>query len=310
MSSHQVMARTLLAAAALAAAGLMLQAAPARAAAAAITSCGATQNVGPTSLNTVLKNNNGCRILLMAGGSYPSFNITKHSGGVLTMRCVGPGACTFKPNNRATGVDGLIIDGMDVTGGSNGLYVRGKNVRVQNSTFTEQTSSGLTVIPGTQSDNIQIHNNTFHNDKLGCDYTNPSNCSGYLSDGTPVSEMDYGIRIHDTNYVEIVGNTFTSVFNHAISIKYSVVSSLIQGNNFQSCGRGCIDFGQESPASTEGTITGNTFGSYRKTGVNVRWMKRSVITGNTFARSSGGTVKVISVPMSRVIVQSPNTLLQ
>ena len=304
MSSHQVMARTLLTAAALAAAGLMLHTAPVRAAA-AITSCGAEQGVSPATLNAALKGN-GCKTLVMAAGKYPSFNISSHSGGVLTMRCIGPGACEFKPNNRATGVDGLIIDGMKVTGGSNGLYIRGKNIRVQNSTYIEQTSSGVTVIPGTQSDNIQIYNNEFQNSKLGCDYTNPSNCSGYLSDGTPVSEMDYGLRVHDTKYIEIKGNKFGTVFNHAISIKYSVVTSLIENNNFVGCGRACIDFGQESPASTEGTITGNSFGAYRKAGVNVRWMKRSVVTGNTFFKSKGMDVKVISVPLSRVVVQSPN----
>ena len=305
MSSHQVMARTLLTAASLAAAGLMLHTAPAHAAAAAITSCGTEQSVTPSTLNAALKGN-GCKTLVMAAGKYPSFNISSHSGGVLTMRCVSAGGCEFSPNNRATGVDGLIIDGMKVTGGSNGLYIRGKNIRVQNSTYIEQTSSGVTVIPGTQSNNIQIYNNEFQNSKLGCDYTNPSNCSGYLSDGTPVSEMDYGLRVHDTKYIEIKGNKFGTVFNHAISIKYSVVTSLIENNNFVGCGRACIDFGQESPASTEGTITGNSFGAYRKAGVNVRWMKRSVVTGNTFFKSKGMDVKVISVPLSRVVVQSPN----
>lgn len=72
------------------------------------------------------------------------------------------------------------------------------------------------------------------------------------------------------------------------------------------CGSTCIDFGQELPASTEGAITDNSFGAYRKAGVNARWMKRSVITGNTFFKSKGMDAKVISVPLSGVVVQSPN----
>ena len=55
----------------------------------------------------------------------------------------------------------------------------------------------MTVIPGATSDNIQIYNNEFRNSKRGCQYTNTSNCSGYLSDGTPVAYMDYGLRVHD-----------------------------------------------------------------------------------------------------------------
>jgi hypothetical protein len=302
MRSHRITTPVLLTAASLTAAGLMVHSAPAR----AVTSCGATQNVTPSSLNSAVKGN-GCRILLMAAGKYPSFNITSHSGGVLTLRCATAGGCEFQPNNRATGVEGLVIDGMKVTGGNNGLYIQGKNIVVLNSTFVEQTSAGLTVIPGTQSDNIQIYRNRFQNAKLGCDYRHPHNCTGHLSDGTPVAEMDYGVRIHDTRNVKIEGNTFGTVFNHAISIKYSVVSSIIKGNNFRGCGRACIDFGQESPASTEGTITGNKFGPYRKAGVNVRWMKKSVITGNVFTKSQGADIKVISVPLSRVIIQSPNT---
>jgi hypothetical protein len=302
MRTHQIMAPVLFMAASLTAAGLMLHSAPAR----AVASCGPTQQVTPSTLNSAVKGD-GCRILVMAAGQYPRFNITSHAGGVLTMRCASAGGCEFQPNNRATGVDGLIIDGMKVTGGQNGLYVQGKNIVVQNSTFIEQTSSGITVIPGTQSDNIQMYGNEFRNAKLGCDYTNPDNCTGYLSDGTPVSEMDYGVRIHDTRNVKIKGNTFGTVFNHAISIKYSVVNSIIADNNFIGCGRACIDFGQESPASTEGTITGNMFGPYRKAGVNVRWMRRSVITGNIFTKSPGADIRVISVPLSRVIIQSPNT---
>ena len=280
----------------------MLHGTPARAAA-AITSCGTPQEVTPSTLAAAAKVN-GCKTLVMKAGNYSSLYISSHSGGlsgVLTLRCESPGACVFQPNNRATGVDGLIIDGIKVTGGSNGLYIRGKNILVQNSTFIEQSSSGVTVIPGALSDNIQIYNNEFRNALHGCQYTNTSNCSGYLSDGTPVAHMDYGLRVHDTNVIEVKGNTFGTLFNHAISIKYSVTSSLITSNTFTGCGRNCIDLGQETPASTEATITGNTFGKDRTYGVAIRYMKRSVITGNTFAQESlAKHPAILSAPKSRV----------
>ena len=145
MPSHQVIAHVLLTAASLTAAGLLLPSAPARAAA-TINSCGSTQNVSHRPCRC--SEGHGCKTLVMAAGNYSTFNITSHSGGVLTMRCASKGACRFKPNNRATGVDGLIIDGIQVTGGSNGLYIRGRNILVQRSTFIEQSSSGVTVIPG------------------------------------------------------------------------------------------------------------------------------------------------------------------
>lgn len=309
MPNHRVMAHVLLTAASLTVAGLMLPSAPVRAAS-AITSCEATESVTPSTFASAVKASGyGCKTLIMEAGSYPKLYITSHSGGVLTLRCQSPGTCRFPGDNRAQGVDGLIIDGIQVTGGSNGLYIHGRNILVQNSTFIEQTSSGVTVIPSaTRSDNIQIYNNEFRNAKRGCEYTNPSNCSGQLPDGSPVAEMDYGLRVHDTNYIEVKGNTFGTMFNHAISIKWSVVSSLIQGNTFPGCGRVCIDLGQQTPASIESTITGNTFGSERVSGVTVRYIIRAVITGNTFAKSSGKAISLKAVSLSRVIVQSPNTV--
>ena len=67
------------------------------------------------------------------------------------------------------------------------------------------------------NDNIQIRDNEFRNAKRGCDPNNSSNCSGYLSDGSPVAEMDYGIRVYDTKTVEISGNRFGTLFDDAIS---------------------------------------------------------------------------------------------
>ena len=210
-------------------------------------------------------------------------------------------------DGRITGVDGVIIDGIQVTGGNNGLYIRGRNMLIQNSTFIEQTSGGVTAIPGTQSDNIQIHNNEFRNAKRGCDYRNPSQCSGYLSDGSPVAEMDYGIRVHDTNYVEIKGNRFGTMFNHAISIKYAVASSLIEGNTFTGCGRVCIDFGE---------IAGEHRRLYHRqyiwSGKNV-WCDREVHekVGDHrqyfYQVSRDGHPGLFRYPW-RVIIQSPNTI--
>ena len=289
MPSHQVMARMLLTAASLTVAGLMLHSAPANAAA-AINSCGTTKSVKPATLKAALAGN-GCKTLVMEAGSYSTFSITSHSGGVFTMRCASKGACKFAPNNRAQGVDGLIIDGIQVSGGSNGIYIRGKNIKIQNSTFIEQSSSGVTVLPGSRSDNIQIYNNEFRNSKRGCQYTNTSNCSGQLSDGTPVAHMDYGLRVHDTNNIEIKGNKFGTVFNHGISIKYNVTTSLISGNTFTNCGRNCIDLGQEKPASNEATVSGNSFGPSRTYAVAIRYMRRSVITGNSFASNGRPNIR-------------------
>src|SRR4051794_28646565 len=130
MPSHQALAHALLTAASLTTAGLLLHSAPAHAAT-PITSCGTPQNVTPSTFASAVQGN-GCKTLVMAAGSYPKLYINGHSGGVLTLRCASPGACQFQPNGRATNVDGLIIDGMKVTGGTNGLYIRGKNILVRN----------------------------------------------------------------------------------------------------------------------------------------------------------------------------------
>lgn len=288
MPTHRVMARILLTAASLTAAGLMLHSAPASAAP-AINSCGTMKSVTPSTLKAALAGN-GCKTLVMSAGSYSAFSISSHSGGVLTLRCVSKGACKFASNNRAQNVDGLIIDGIQVSGGSNGIYIRGKNIKVQNSTFIEQSSSGVTVLPGARSDNVQIYNNEFRNSRRGCQY-NTSNCSGNLTDGTPVAYMDYGLRVHDTNYVEIKNNKFSTLFNHGISIKYNVTTSLIDGNTFSACGRNCIDLGQATPASNTATVSSNYFGPSRTHAVAIRYMRRSLIINNSFVSNGMLNVK-------------------
>src|SRR4051812_572889 len=145
MPNHQATTHALLTAALLTAGGLMLDGAPARAAG-TISSCGTTQNVTPATWAAAAKVN-GCKILVMSAGDYSSLIISGHSGGllgVLTLRCASAGSCRFRPSGRITGVDGVIVDGIQVTGGANALYISGRNVLIQNSTFIEQTSAGVT----------------------------------------------------------------------------------------------------------------------------------------------------------------------
>ena len=147
------------------------------------------------------------------------------------------GACEFQPNNRATGVDGLIIDGMKVTGGSNGLYIRGKNIRVQKSTYIEQTSSGVTVIPGAQSDNIQIYNNEFRNACVAVTTETPDNCSGYLSDGTPypkwtmacASTIPTMLRSNTTNSGQFSITQSQSNIRWSATLSRGIISSDVAG---------------------------------------------------------------------------------
>src|SRR3954447_14420347 len=114
MSTHRVMAHVLLTGALLTAAGLMLHSVPAHAAT-PISSCGLPQKVIPSTFASAVQGN-GCKTLVMEAGNYPKLYITSHSGGVLTLPCASPRTCHFQPNGRATGVDGLIVDGIQVSG--------------------------------------------------------------------------------------------------------------------------------------------------------------------------------------------------
>ena len=281
----------------------------AEAAGASVSECaGPVVNVTAATLAAAL-GGTGCKTVVLASGTYGKLNISNRSSGVLTVRCAVAGTCSVATESVISKVNGLIVDGIQITGGAMGLRITGgsKNVLVQNSTFVEQTAAGVTVGIGTQNDNVQIYNNEFRNSKMGCQQNNKSNCSGRLPDGTPVAEMDYGVRVYDTKYVEIKDNRFGTVFNHAISLKYSVVSALIQGNSFNSCGRTCVELGQESPASGEATVTGNTFQGSRLLDVYFKNIKKAVVTGNTFI--GGKTIfKTGSGPSGRSLVTAPNTI--
>ncbi|MFL5279609.1 MAG: hypothetical protein ACJ8AW_01065, partial [Rhodopila sp.] len=236
-----------------------------------INECGPVVNVGPSTL-TAATGGSGCKTLVLASGTYAKLSISNRTSGVLTLRCAVQGKCVVGTGSVISNVNGLIIDGIQISGGSMGLRIKGgsRNVLVRNSTFVEQTAAGVTVGIGTQNDNIQIQNNEFRNAKLGCQYTNTGNCSGRMPDGSPIAEMDYAVRVYDTDTVEITGNRFGTTFNHAISLKYSVVSALIADNTFASCGRTCVELGQDSPSSDTAVVSGNTFQGARYVDVYVK----------------------------------------
>src|SRR3954452_829625 len=172
-----------------------------------INECGPVVNVGPSTL-TAATGGSGCKTLVLASGTYAKLSISNRTSGVLTLRCAVQGKCVVGTGSVISNVNGLIIDGIQISGGSMGLRIKGgsRNVLVRRSTFIEQTSADITVGIGTQNDNIQIHDNEFRNAKRGCDPNNTSNCSGRLSDGSPVAEMDYAIRVYDTKTISITGN--------------------------------------------------------------------------------------------------------
>ena len=272
-----------------------------------ITECGSSiENVTPSTLASKV-GGSGCKTLVLTPGTYPRLSISNRTSGILTLRCSSPGECIVGTGSVVSNVNGLIIDGIQIRGGAEGLRVKGgsKNVLVQRSKFIEQTSAGLTLGIGTQNDNIQIYDNEFRNAKLGCQY-NSSNCTGYLSDGSPVAEMDYGLRVYDTKSVDIKGNLFGTMFNHAISLKYSVVSASITNNTFDGCGRTCIELGQDSPACGEAVGTGNVFKGKRLHDVYFRNLNRAVITDNTFIAAKTA-FKTGTGPAGRVIIKEPNT---
>jgi hypothetical protein len=166
----------------------------------------------------------------------------------ITYRCASPGQCIMRGGASINNSSNIVFDGFRVEGAAQGLRITNSdNVTVQNSTFVEQTSAGVSVQPGPGSRNVVIRNNEFQNSKTGCSFIDPGNCSGHLSDGSPVSLMDYGVRIYgDGTTAEISGNHFSSLFNHAISLKSGASAVNITSNTFDSCGRNCIELGQES----------------------------------------------------------------
>ena len=178
---------------------------------------------------------------------------------MLAIRCKEPATCVLGTNSVVTNVDGFILDGVQIRGGSNGLTIKAsKNVLVQRSKFIEQVGSGITLYPGTTNENIQIYNNEFRNAVLGCDPNNHENCF-YLSDGSPIAEMDYGLRIYSVASMDIKGNQFGTVFNHAISLKANVLFAYMTGNTFNACGRTCIELAKTLPANAARHLSTETY---------------------------------------------------
>ena len=122
----------------------------------------------------------GCATLVLDPGMRPKLNITGHTGGVqgvLALRCKEPVTCIFATGSVVANVDGFILDGVQIRGGSNGHTIKAsKNVLIQRSIFQEQTSSGVLINPGTMNINIQICNNQFINSLRGCNYLNSDVC--------------------------------------------------------------------------------------------------------------------------------------
>ena len=274
-----------------------------------ISECGAETPVNNKS--PLVFPSTGCATLVLDRGIYPKLNITGHSGGVqgvLTLRCREVGACVLGTASVVANVDGFILDGVQIRGGANGLTIKAsKNVLIRRSQFIEQTSSGVLVNPGTVSDNIQIANNEFRNALRGCNYLNYNMCD-YLSDGTPISQMDYGVRVYSANEVVIKDNRFGTLFNHAISLKSLVTLATITGNTFNACGRTCIELGQDSPACVEALVTGNTFKGARLLDVNINNIAKATVTNNVFYATATKIKIQPKSPDTRVIVTSPNTL--
>jgi hypothetical protein len=271
-----------------------------------ITECASGVSVNPATLAPAIKTT-GCQTLVLASGLYPKLNIASHSGGVLALRCKEPVTCVLGTNSVVANVDGFILDGVQIRGGGNGLTIKAsKNVLVRRSKFIEQTSTGLLVNPGTTNNNIQIYSNEFRNAQLACNLTNPDQCY-YLADGSPVSEMDYGVRIYSTATVDIKGNQFGTVFNHAISLKTAVAFASITGNTFNACGRTCIELGQETPASGEALVDGNTFKGARLLDLNINNIGKATVTNNIFYTAVSKIKITPKSPETRVIVTSPNT---
>lgn len=241
----------------------------------------------------------GGKTIVLAPGSYPSLGLLsgKDYGGS-TIQCAQAGQCRF-PNSTIHNVSGLTIDGIYVGGGNIGLYLKGTHdMTIRCSVMKEMEGTGILVVG--DGGNLKLHNNTLYNSKLGCNTLNKSEC-GYRADGSVLPYMDYGIRIHNANTVEILGNRFTGdggkgLFNHSISLKEKVAKTFIVGNTFDACGRNCIEPGQQESNTHDGdissgtvTITGNTFNNTLRTTtiLLVKNIHKVIFQDNTF-NSAGG----------------------
>ena len=263
-----------------------------------IRACGAPREVTPATLASAL-GDDGCVSLVLAPGDYGPIEVRGRSGGVLALRCAEPGACAIGSGSSISDSDGVIIDGARFQGGNIALSIAGSsNVLVRRSSFIEQTATGVLVMPRPVSDNIQITENEFRNGSRGCQRNNRDNCSGALKDGTPVANMDYGVRVYAASTIEISKNSFSSLFNHAISLKHSTGLATIVENRFDGCGRICIQLGQEPNTVPSGdrsvvsaVVARNTLQGDALQGVLVQNIEKAEITDNVI-RISGRAIQV------------------
>src|SRR3954453_5519867 len=223
------------------------------------------------------------------------------------LRCREPGTCVLGTASVVANVDGFILDGVQIRGGVIGLTIKAsKNVLIKRSKFIEQTNSGILMNPGTTNQNIFIYGNEFRNALLGCNQTLMDNCY-YLSDGSPIAEMDYGVRIYSTAAIDVAGNQFGTVLNHAISLKTNVVSATITGNIFNACGRTCIELGQETPASGEALVDNNILKGARLLDLSINNIGKAIVTNNIFFTTVSKIRIQPKTPETRIIVTTPNT---
>jgi Periplasmic copper-binding protein (NosD) len=206
-------------------------------------------NVTPGQIQGALDELQPGATLILAPGDYPGLHLSGRALDGATLRCAEPGQCRLA-NSTLTNVSGLTIDGISITGGNNGLALKGtENITIRCSTLKEQEGTGILVV--NDAGNLKLHNNEIYNYDLGCNTLDPGQCK-YKSDGSLLPKTDYGIRIHNAKNIDIVGNHLDGLFNHAISLKERVASALIVDNTFEACGRTCIEAGQEPTTDASG----------------------------------------------------------
>lgn len=258
--------------------------------------------VSPGNFSSALNNLNSGEKIVLSPGAYPPLNLSGRSFGGATIQCAEPGACQFG-NSTLRNVSGLTIDGIIIRGGNSGIIIRdSQSITVRCSTLHEQTGDGITTL-GDSTDQIKIHNNVFFNGKTGCHPTIKTMC-GTMPDGSVIASMDYGLRLYDVKNIDIAGNQFTGnggkgIFNHCISLKEKVGNAIITNNNFDYCGRNCIEPGQEPNTNLQpniscgqAVITGNTFNNVRSTVLWVKNVRRVIYQDNTFNNVSGNRLRV------------------
>ena len=256
---------------------------------------GLTANVTPATFKSALSSFGPGEALILAPGAYPGFGLANKAFGGAVIQCAEPGACRVG-NSFLAGVSGLAIDGLYFKGGNIGISInQTSDITVRCSTFFEQQGTGILAVNDTG--NLNIQGNTFSDDRLGCSSLNPSECD-HKDDGSVLPYQDYGMRLHRIHDISITDNNFSSrrgpsIYSHDISLKERVGSALIADNFFNTCGRLCIEVGQEATTTASGDIscnqaeiTRNSFNNVQDPEANVVVLVKNIHTlvyrGNAF----------------------------